>query len=37
MKNNKFHHEPETARDPDCCSISYFVWDPKSKTWRPKY
>ncbi|KAH0897727.1 hypothetical protein HID58_047295, partial [Brassica napus] len=37
MKNNMFSRGPESARDPECCSICHFVWDPKSKTWQPKY
>ncbi|CAN6998385.1 unnamed protein product [Brassica oleracea var. botrytis] len=37
MKNNMFSRGPESARDPECCSICHFVWDLKSKTWQPKY
>ncbi|KAL0739789.1 hypothetical protein Bca4012_081302 [Brassica carinata] len=33
MKNNKFHQEVEDYGNPYCCSKSYFVWDPKLKTW----
>lgn len=37
MKNNKLHPRSETHPNPDLFSISHFVWDPKSKTWHPKY